>query len=178
MLADALSLAPEMSTASSTEEEVENHVNMIVESLPVYCKKAKEISDETVKDKELKTVIENIHRGWPKVSCPKCYHIRSEVSVANGLLLRDSRIVIPHSLRPEILSRLHEGHLGIEKCKRSARNAVYWPGINKDIENMIGKCETCNKYQSKQAREPMLIQDLPTAPWEKVGTDLFQCNGK
>lgn len=178
VLADALSRAPEMCQVSSTEEEIENHVNMIVESLPVSDVKAKQISEELDKDKELQTVIENIHSGWPKGSCPKYYHIRSELSVANGLLLRDNRIVIPHSLRPEILRRLHEGHLGIEKCKRRARSTVYWPGINKDIEIMVGKCETCNKYQSKQAREPMMIPDLPTAPWEKVGTDLFHCNGK
>lgn len=108
-------------------------------------------------------------RVMPKILSHK---IRDTVSVAKGLLLRDNRIVIPHSLRPEILRRLHEGHLGIEKCKRRARTAVYWPGINKDIENMIGTCETCNKYQNKQAKEPMLVQDFPTAPWENVGTML------
>lgn len=89
VLADALSRSPEMSTASTTEKEIENHVNMIVESLSVSHVKAKEISEETVKDKELQTVMENIHSGWPKSSCLKYYHIRSELSVANGLLLRD-----------------------------------------------------------------------------------------
>lgn len=178
VLADALSRAPVMSDVTSTEKEIENHINMIVESLPVSDVKAKQISEELDKDKELQAVINNMLSGWPRGSCPKYYHIRAELSVANGLLLRDNRIVIPHSLRPEILRQLHEGHLGIEKCKRRARGAVYWPGINKDIEDMVGKCETCNKYQSKQAREPMMIPDLPTAAWEKVGTDLFHCNGK
>ncbi|KAI4891972.1 hypothetical protein NFI96_009139, partial [Prochilodus magdalenae] len=178
VLADALSRAPVIDEVSSTEKEIDNHINMIVESLPVSEVKAKQISDELDKDSELQTVINNMLSGWPRGSCPKYYHFRSELSVANGLLLRDSRIVIPHSLRPEILRQIHEGHLGVEKCKRRARSAVYWPGINRDIENMVGKCDTCNKYQSKQAREPMLIPDLPTAPWEKVGTDLFHCNGK
>lgn len=98
--------------------------------------------------------------------------------MVNGLLLRGNRIVIPHSLRMEMLQKLHEGHLGIEKCKRRSRDTVYWHGINKDIENHIGQCETCKKYQSKQAREPMIILDLPSEPWKKVGTDLFHCNGK
>ena len=128
--------------------------------------KAKQISEETVKDKELQTVLENIHSGWPKGSCPKYYHIRSELSVANGLLLRDCRIVIPHSLRPEILLKLHKGHLGSEKCKRRARNAANGPGINKELENMIGKCVTSTR--EKQAREPMLVQDLPTATYRKL----------
>lgn len=177
VLADALSRAPELSHMSSTEKEVEEHVNMIVES-PVSDSKSKQISEETLKDTELQTVMTHIQSGWPRGSCPKFYHIRSELSVAHGLLLRDKRIVIPHSMRTDILQRIHEGHLGVEKCKRRARDTVYWPGINKDIEDVIGKCETCQKYQSKQAREPMLIPDLPTGPWKKVGTDLFHYNGK
>lgn len=178
VLADALSRAPELNHASVTDKDVEEHVNMIVESLPVSDCKSKQISDETAKDTELQMVITHIQSGWPKGSCPKYYHFRSELSVANGLLLRNKRIVIPYSLRQDILQRIHEGHLGVEKCKRRARDTVYWPGINGDIENMIGKCETCQKYQSKQAKEPMLISDLPTAPWKKVGTDLFHYNGK
>lgn len=178
VIADTLSRAPVMSEASSTEKDIENHVNMIVQSLPVSDVKTKQVRDELDKDTELQTVMKNMLTGWPRGSCPKYFNIRAELSVANGLLLRDNRLVIPQSLRPEILRQIHEGHLGIEKCKRRARCSVYWPGINQDIENMAGKCETCKKYQSKQAREPMMIPDLPTAPWEKVGTDLFHCNGK
>ncbi|XP_040915366.1 uncharacterized protein K02A2.6-like [Toxotes jaculatrix] len=81
-------------------------------------------------------------------------------------------------MRQDMLQRIHEGHLGVEKCKRRAREAVYWPGINKDIEEMIQKCETCLKHRYKQTKEPMLITDLPTAPWQKVGTDLFHLHGK
>lgn len=78
VLADALSRAPKMCHMSSTEKEVENHVNMIVESLPVCDEKLKQISEETAKDKELQTVMDLIHNGWPKGSFPKYYHLRSE----------------------------------------------------------------------------------------------------
>lgn len=40
------------------------------------------------------------------------------------------------------------------------------------------KCETCIKHHNKQAREPMLLANLPTAPWHKVGTDLYHMHGK
>uniref|UniRef100_A0A3B4WVJ3 Integrase catalytic domain-containing protein n=1 Tax=Seriola lalandi dorsalis TaxID=1841481 RepID=A0A3B4WVJ3_SERLL len=43
---------------------------------------------------------------------------------------------------------------------------------------MIQKCETCLKHHYKQTKEPILIADLPTAPWQKVGTDLFHLHGK
>lgn len=116
--------------------------------------------------------------GWPKGDCQQYYNIWAELSVVNGLLLRKERIVIPQSLRPEMLKRLHEGHLGMEKCKRRARTSVYWPGINADIDRMVSSCEICLKHQAKQPKEPLIITDLPQEPWQKVGTDLFHLDGK
>lgn len=33
------------------------------------------------------------------------------------------------------------------------------------------------KIRKKQTKELMLIPDLPTSPWEKVGMDLFHLKG-
>ena len=154
------------------------HVNLITESLPVSDMKSKQIAAETEKDTVLQRVIKNLNEGWSRGDCQQYYNIRAELSVVNGLLLRKNRIVIPQSLRSEMLKRLHEGHLGMEKCKRRARTAVYWPGINADIDRMVSSCETCLKHQAKQPKEPMTITDLPEEPWQKVGTDLFHLDGK
>lgn len=43
---------------------------------------------------------------------------------------------------------------------------------------MVGSCELCLKHQNRQAREPMIVTDLPQYPWQKVGTDLFHFHGK
>lgn len=109
---------------STTEKEVEHCLNMIVKSQPVSDAKSKQISEETAKDKELQAVIEHLQNGWPRGSCAKYYHTRSELSVANGLLLRDNWIAILHSLRLEVLQKLHKGHLGIEKCKKRSRDTI------------------------------------------------------
>lgn len=37
---------------------------------------------------------------------------------------------------------------------------------------------TWRKHYYKQTKEQMLMTNLPTAPWQKVGTDLFNLNGK
>ncbi|KAL7851936.1 hypothetical protein SRHO_G00177210 [Serrasalmus rhombeus] len=178
VLADALSRAPASSCVSSTDEDVNVHVNMVSALLPVSDTKSKQIAEETVQDTELQAVIKNMLNGWPAGSCPQYYHIRGDLSCVNGLLLKQNRIVIPRSLRKDLLQRIHEGHLGVEKCKRRARETVYWPGINQDIERIITKCETCQKHRNKQTKQPMLVCDLPTAPWEKVGVDLFHLKGK
>ena len=49
-------------------------------------------------------------------------------------------IVIPNKLQPEILTRIHTGHNGIEKCKRRARQSVFWPGMTKGIELIVKQC--------------------------------------
>uniref|UniRef100_A0AAR2KRY5 Gypsy retrotransposon integrase-like protein 1 n=1 Tax=Pygocentrus nattereri TaxID=42514 RepID=A0AAR2KRY5_PYGNA len=181
VLADALFRAPqhcEPHNESSTERDVNLHVNLVSETLPVSDMKSKWIAVETAKDKVLQQVIKYMNTGWPKGLCQQFYHIQAELSVVNGLLLRKSRIVIPQSLRQDMLKRIHKGHLGTEKCKRRTRTAIYWPGMNADIDHMVLNCPTCLKHHDKQPKEPMILADLPAQPWQRVGTDLFHLDGK
>ena len=48
-----------------------------------------------------------------------------------------------------------------------------WPGISKDIKIKVAKCEECLKRQANNKREEMLVPDLPTRPWQKIGSDLY-----
>ncbi|KAK7886282.1 hypothetical protein WMY93_025903 [Mugilogobius chulae] len=181
VLADALSRAPAPNSETSesiTAEDAEAHIKMITASLPATDSMLQQIVKETAMDSTLNKVTHCIRNDWTKGVCPQFFPVRAELCMSNGLLLRNNRIVIPQTMRKDMLHRLHEGHLGVEKCKRRAREAIYWPGINKDIEEMIQKCEICLKHHYKQVKEPMLVPELPTAPWEKVGTDLFHLHGK
>ena len=58
--------------------------------------------------------------------------------------------MIPDSHRPVSLAKLHTSHLGKTKTTLRACMCVFWPGISKDIANMIERCEICQKYQDKQ----------------------------
>ena len=73
-----------------------------------------------------------VQEGWQDNSmvkgiAKKYVPYRSELNVVDDILLMGSRIVIPSSLRPDILSKLHEGHQGITKYCELARDAVWWP---------------------------------------------------
>ncbi len=109
---------------SSTDTEVTDHVNMVAETLLVTDAKLKQIAVETEKDRCLQQVITHLNDGWPKGKCAQYYNIRTKLSVVKGLLMRQNRIVIPQLLQQEMLKRLHEGHIGTEKCKRRARTAI------------------------------------------------------
>ena len=55
----------------------------------------------------------------------------------NGLLLFDDRIVVPLALREETISRLHEGHQGIERCRMRAKHSVWWPTISAQLNDQL-----------------------------------------
>ena len=80
----------------------------------------------------------------------------------NGLIFKGERLVVPTSLREEMTEKLHSSHIGIQGCLRRARETLYWPGMNKKVEDYIAKCSTCNSYQSEQAKEPMISHHIPT----------------
>ena len=58
-----------------------------------------------------------------------------------------------------------------------AREAIYWPGLMSDIENMIQSCVICQKYSRNNPRLPMQSPDLPDFPWQKIGIDFKYLNG-
>lgn len=92
--------------------------------------------------------------------------------------MRGSRVVIPKSLRKEMLQRLHEGHLGVAKCKAMARVLMYWPGMAAEITDKASRCSTCRRFAYRQPSEPLLQRDPPELPWARIGVDLFEHAGK
>ncbi|XDV16481.1 hypothetical protein PO909_016174 [Leuciscus waleckii] len=97
---------------------------------------------------------------------------RENLTVAGELLLRGQRIVIPRSMRQEILHSIHEGHQGIVKCRARARQAIWWPGLSVHINQLVENCSTCSQHRAEH-REPLLTTSVPERPWQRVGTDLF-----
>ena len=99
------------------------------------------------------------------------YGFREGIIFQDGLIFTGQRIIIPRSVRNEIIEKLHESHIGIQGCTRRARECVYWPGMTKDIENSISQCKTCESFGNKQQKEPLMSHEIPTRPWEKVCCD-------
>ena len=80
-------------------------------------------------------------------------------------------------MRAEILAKIHTCYLGIVKCKQRARDILFWPGMEKDIEEVVNQCEICAEHRPSNPREPMTEEEIQTRPWEVVSTDLFKWNG-
>ena len=107
----------------------------------------------TKQDQFMQILIRTIRSRWPneRRRCPKqiqdFWNIRDELAIVDDesspLVIKGHRIVIPLEQREEILQQLHIGHFGIEKTKQRARDAVYWPRLNTNIESLITRCSIC-----------------------------------
>ncbi|CAC5394818.1 unnamed protein product [Mytilus coruscus] len=141
-----------------------------------------QITEETSKDDTLQTLTRLIIDGWPdeKNEVPKkvfeYWNFRDELSNVNGIILKGEKIIIPASMRKNMLNKLHEGHLGIEKTRKLARDSIFWPGINAKITDFIAKCSVCLESRRSNTKEPMTESETPELPWMTVVTDIFYWN--
>ena len=180
-VADALSRAPICSSSDDNfSSEVEAYINLVVQSVPATATKLQAIRDAQAADEVCQKLFDYCRHGWPHVhNLPGLLRpyrsVASDLTVHEGLLLRGSRIVIPTMLRLDILDQLHSGHQGITKCRARARQCVWWPGINTQIQDLIRNCPQCCHLR-RQPPEPLIPSEFPTLPWKKVATDLFHYN--
>ncbi|KAK2556262.1 Transposon Tf2-6 polyprotein [Acropora cervicornis] len=142
-----------------------------------------EIRTEASTDPEQKAIRTFVETGWPndKASVPVLIHpywsVRHELTIHDGLLFKQDRVVIPSSLRSNILRKLRTAHRGTEFTLRHARSCVFWPGINSQIEDICKNCTTCAQHARQHPREPLKPYPVPTLPWQLVSQDLFALNG-
>nr|XP_040576564.1 uncharacterized protein K02A2.6-like [Lepeophtheirus salmonis] len=106
------------------------------------------------------------------------WNLRDSLSIYEGLIIvNNKRIVIPRVARKEILENLHVSHQGIVKTKQRAREIIYWPGIDIDIEDMVRKCEECQKLLPSLLMETQIKGPKMTRPFQAVAVDIFSVSG-
>ena len=162
-------------------------VNAITTQVRANSDKLQEIHQETAQDDELALLKHTITTGWPKQiqDLPRemqaYWNFREELTIEDGLILKNTRIVIPHKLRQATLKQIHEGHLGLKKCQARAKCSVYWPRLYAELQDLVLNCQVCLKFsqakrKTKHAKNN-LGQELPLVPWTKLATDLFHFEG-
>lgn len=186
VISDCLSRSPRSINDVEIEisQEIEECVKSWEDIVPISSKKMEQILSETSKDPQLSIIRTYIRQGWPEVirsvhpSVSDYCSVRHDLYESNGFIARKGRIVIPRSMQAEILEKIHAGHQGQQKCKQRASQSVWWPGISKQIENLINNCRHCDQNKPTQRHEPMIPGELPEGPWQKLAMDLFQFNNK
>jgi hypothetical protein len=139
-----------------------------------------DIKDSTVQDPVLKEVMRLIASGgeWKKslgdVFWPYKL-VREELSVSSGLVLRGDRIIIPSKLQKKVVQIAHATHQGIVKTKALLRETVWFPGIDKMVENAVKECLPCQAATrfNRPQQTPLKMSKLPSGPWQEVSADFY-----
>ena len=96
----------------------------------------------------------------------------------NKLITHDgNRIVIPKTMRSQILEALHEPHAGIVRTKKLARYLYFWPGMNADIKAIVENCNECQVLRPSLAAEPLQPHAPADHPMSDIALDLFEYHG-
>ena len=184
VIADTLSRAPAADPTPEDEilqDEAQAFACLVLSNLPATDQRLEQIKQHQMSDEVCKAISQFCQSRWPDrrdllPALKPYFPMANEFTVEDGLLLRGCRIVIPPPLRKELLHRVHEGHQGITKCRERARASIWWPGISRDLAELVSTCEECTKAQTQRA-QPLTPSPLPDLPWQRAATDLFQWKG-
>ena len=109
------------------------------------------------------------------------FNVRDRLNVVDNLILYtfeeyNPRIVIPPSLQGRVCKKLHAAHQGVSTIMTHARQTVYWPGIERSLEQETNNCQQCCYNAKSHNKEPFIPSLIPQYPMQLVVCDLFQYN--
>ena len=178
VISDALSRVTPLEFQDSNAEKDILAVNFLQYS-SIEEKERDEVLQENNKDKELQSLKHYISTGWPAkrsqipVSLHPYWNFRDELMIESGILMKNSKVLIPETLKQKYLMQIYQGHQGIEACRSRAREFVFWINLNNDLKELVEKCDICQSQQNSTTIVQKYVSEVPPHPWHTLGSDLF-----
>ena len=110
------------------------HIHQVTSQLNARSDSLNQVRIATKEDDELALLKHTITHRWPGTirEVPSKLHpywfFREELTVGDGIVLKGIQIVVSHKKFQATLQLIHEGHLGLGKCKLRTKDTAYWPG--------------------------------------------------
>ena len=137
--ANELYVADTLSRAYLLNESVPASVTAIneassAENLAMSANRLKRLRTASRNDASLQHVAKLVEKGWParhevRDIAMSYYSVRSLLTIDNYLLFKDNQLVVPSSMRDEMMDCAHKSHGGIGACLRRMRECIFWPGM-------------------------------------------------
>ena len=178
-IADYLSRHP-LDSITNDFEEVESYISFVAEQAIPRAMTNEELIEETNNDERL-VILRKIVRKEEVVDNEilknvqsEFKHVLNELTVTKeGLILRDTRLVIPSSLQLKVMKIAHEGHQGISKTKSLLRTKVWFSSMDRKVEDLIKECAACQFNGKTFNSQPLQQTPIPARPWEYLAMDFF-----
>ena len=113
----------------------------------------------------------------------KPYHaVRDRISIVDGILMycfEDGhlRVIVPRGQRASVLNTLHAAHQGPDGMLRRARQSVYWPGLDNDVQRVYSQCKHCTENAPSNTKEELILSPIPEFPFQNTVSDIFSLSG-
>ena len=106
------------------------------------------------------------------------YHqFKENLNTFDGVILYHDRIVIPPSLRGQVLQSLHSAHQGVSQMQSRAEASFFWPGMTPAITETRTRCSSCNRMAPSQPSAPPTPPMSPAYPFQCIVADYFHYGG-
>ena len=92
-----------------------------------------QLQKATVQDPVMQTLKSTILIGWPEnreevpIHLTEYWNYREELTLHDGIVFKNKRVIIPKALRQDLTNRAHFTHQVAEASIRRAKDAVFWP---------------------------------------------------
>ena len=146
-------------------------MEMLLSTLPVTAKQVRRWTD---RDPVLSRVRHQVLKGWQDSSDTDIQPFQQrklELSVQDGCLLWGHRVIVPPQGRDRMMKELHEGHPGVSRMKSLARSFVWWPGMDRALEEFVRQCDQCQRNRHLPAAVPIQPWEWPQRPWSRIHAD-------
>ena len=172
-IADSLSCLTRSKASADFSSEAEEYVRLVAENSTPQALSTREIerASDPKEQPNLRKWVQT--EMWHKLGNKRYLLFRNELCVTGKLVPRGTRIIIPSSLRDQVLHLAHEGHPGIVSMKRRLRTKVWWPGCDKDAEMFCKTCHPCQMVSMSKPPEPLKRTELPSGLWQHISADLM-----
>ena len=138
----------------------------------------------TNSDEDMRRLVELVETGvpsqrhdWPP-ALRQYYQFRDHLYTVDGVPIYKSRVIIPPSLRQEILSSLHAAHQGVTQMLARAETSFFWPGMTPEITSLRENCYDCNRNAPSQPHPPPTPPISPSYPFQCICSDFFHHIGQ
>ena len=142
-----------------------------IESLPVT---SDAVQRATRRDPILSKVLTYTKKGWSsqiQEALTPYHNQRWELTVEGDCLLWGTRVIVPHRLQESVLSELHRDHPGVCRIKSVARSYVWWPKLDKRLEDLASSCTACQQTKQAPPLAPLHTWLWPQRPWQRIHVD-------
>ena len=113
------------------------------DTIKIYSERLPQLQKATEQDPVMQTLKTTMLIGWSErredvpVQIREYCNYREELTLHSGILFENQQVIIPNALRPELTTRAHSCHQGIEACIQRAKDVVFWPSMTKDIKEAV-----------------------------------------